>query len=323
MKYFVIFQRFQVVSETAANMMASLQHCLTLFHQQEDVRVLQLRQEQEKCRVLEEALNVLAKEHHELEQSVANHISETGTIPRSFSCKSSRIFDTDEEFFDADFNEDSDTDTLVQGESIFNTPSGSVLTLFGEEQGDQDERNWEPSSERKSRRRLRRRSTESGRELLSSSTATLTQYFTDEGAPDVSQTSESSSSSSTTSSSSTATSSTESATLASNSHPDAQSTESSYYTQPCDGEDHRLVLGNDGGEGGEESQGNSEKSESNSSSDTLVGTMSNATSCATLISEGGNVYRCARDASFYEDHQHHQKGVERDLICLKTPVQRR
>lgn len=40
------FQRFQVVSETAANMLGSLQHCLTLFHQQEDVRVLQLKQEQ-------------------------------------------------------------------------------------------------------------------------------------------------------------------------------------------------------------------------------------------------------------------------------------
>ncbi|XP_059614503.1 oxysterol-binding protein-related protein 1 isoform X2 [Phlebotomus argentipes] len=121
--------RFQLVSETAANMLSSLQHCLTLFHQQEDIRVIQLKQEQEKCRVLEEALNVLAKEHHELEQSVASHISETGTFPRSLSHKSPRIYDTDDdEFFDA-FEADSDTDTLVTAESLFNSPSGSIQDL--------------------------------------------------------------------------------------------------------------------------------------------------------------------------------------------------
>lgn len=43
-----MFQRFQLVSETAANMLSSLQHCLTLFHQQEDIRVIQLKQEQVK-----------------------------------------------------------------------------------------------------------------------------------------------------------------------------------------------------------------------------------------------------------------------------------
>ncbi|XP_037911232.1 oxysterol-binding protein-related protein 1 isoform X2 [Hermetia illucens] len=120
------YLRFQLVSETAANMLASLQHCLTLFHQQEDVRVLQLKQEQEKCRVLEEALNVLAKEHHELEQSVASHISEGG---RNLNPKSPRIYDTDDdEFYDA-YEADSDTDTLVTAESLFNSPSESLQDL--------------------------------------------------------------------------------------------------------------------------------------------------------------------------------------------------
>lgn len=67
-----------MISETAANMVSSLHHCLTLFHQQEEVRILQLKEEKEKCRVLEESLNVLAKEHHQLEQSVASHLSEKG-----------------------------------------------------------------------------------------------------------------------------------------------------------------------------------------------------------------------------------------------------
>lgn len=57
-------------------MVVSLQHCLTLFHQQEDVRILQLKEEKEKCRVLEESLNVLAKQHHQLEQSIGARLNE-------------------------------------------------------------------------------------------------------------------------------------------------------------------------------------------------------------------------------------------------------
>lgn len=303
-------------------MMASLQHCLTLFHQQEDVRVLQLKQEQEKCRVLEEALNVLAKEHHELEQSVASHISETGTIPHNFSFKSSRIFDTDEEFCDA-FDGDSDTDTLVQTESIFNTPSGSVLTLL--EDGDVGE--GSSCVVRRNRRRVLRRRSSGGtsRELLSGSTNTISQYFTDEGASVVSHTE---STSSTESSSSSSSSSGGNSTTNASRHHQSQST-SSYYTQQCDVEDHgeeqeedhrRLVV--DGEEevvgivqDDESHRTTSDKSESNSSSDTLVGTLSNATSCATLSEAGGGGARCD---VFYDNQR-----SEKDLICLKTPVRRR
>lgn len=86
-----------MISETAANMVASLHHCLTLFHQQEDVRILQLKEEKEKCRVLEESLNVLAKEHHHLEQSVVSHLSEKG----SDAIKRYLDFNDDDEFHDA------------------------------------------------------------------------------------------------------------------------------------------------------------------------------------------------------------------------------
>lgn len=88
-----------MISETAANMVSSLHHCLTLFHQQEEVRILQLKQEKEKCRVLEESLNVLAKEHHQLEQSVASHLSE-----KNQSMKNFLESNDDDEFHDA-FNE--------------------------------------------------------------------------------------------------------------------------------------------------------------------------------------------------------------------------
>lgn len=86
-----------MISETAANMVSSLHHCLTLFHQQEDVRVLQLKEEKEKCRVLEESLNVLAKEHHQLEQSVASHLSEKGSNVMKNFLESN----DDDEFHDA------------------------------------------------------------------------------------------------------------------------------------------------------------------------------------------------------------------------------
>lgn len=90
-------QHFQMISETAANMVSSLHHCLTLFHQQEEVRILQLKEEKEKCRVLEESLNVLAKEHHQLEQSVASHLSEKGGQSMKHFLQSN----DDDEFHDA------------------------------------------------------------------------------------------------------------------------------------------------------------------------------------------------------------------------------
>lgn len=233
----VFLQRFQLVSETAANMMASLEHCLTLFHQQEEIRVQQLNQEKEKCRVLEEALNILAKEHHELEQSVANHISETGTIPRSLSA---RMYDTDDEFFDA-FDADSDTDTLVTADSIFNSPAGSVqdLTL------------GEGTSGRQKRLKNRNRS---------ASTHTLTN-----------ENGHTSSSSST-------------STESSSSHSIPSQASSVYHTQ------HSTFS---------KSVQETHSSDSNSSdSGTLVDNISLASSCVTLISEGGDAYKCAR-SEFY------------------------
>lgn len=63
-------------------------------------RLLNLKQEQEKCRVLEQALHVLAKEHHELEKSIS---STPYHSPKSFhSIRSPRFYDTsDDEFYDA------------------------------------------------------------------------------------------------------------------------------------------------------------------------------------------------------------------------------
>ncbi|KAF4527966.1 hypothetical protein B566_EDAN014958 [Ephemera danica] len=117
-----LHKKFQLVSDSAASMLLSLNHCLNLFQQQEEVRVLQLRQEQERVRVLEEALHVLAREHHELEQSVA--LSQAGS-PTPLQ-NHPRFFDaSDDEFYDA-FEADSDSDTLVTAAS----PDSDTLRSF-------------------------------------------------------------------------------------------------------------------------------------------------------------------------------------------------
>lgn len=77
------------------------------------VRDLQLREEREKVRVLEESLRVLATEHHHLEESIASHVSSTSSAsPSLYNTPANsyvslprphRFFDaaSDDEFFDA------------------------------------------------------------------------------------------------------------------------------------------------------------------------------------------------------------------------------
>ncbi|XP_063087900.1 oxysterol-binding protein-related protein 1 isoform X3 [Cavia porcellus] len=64
------FQKVEVVSEASRETCVALNDCLNLFTKQEEVRNLKLEQEQEKNKILSEALEALATEHHELEQSL-------------------------------------------------------------------------------------------------------------------------------------------------------------------------------------------------------------------------------------------------------------
>ncbi|XP_060063801.1 oxysterol-binding protein-related protein 1-like [Ylistrum balloti] len=88
-----IHQKVKRISDLSRDTACFLNHCLTLFVQQEEVRSLQLKDEMEKSRVLQEALHALATEHHELEQTL------------SFTGRKSpaRYYDTDDdEFYDCD-----------------------------------------------------------------------------------------------------------------------------------------------------------------------------------------------------------------------------
>ncbi|XP_065062635.1 oxysterol-binding protein-related protein 1-like [Rhopilema esculentum] len=83
---------------TSQEVCTNLNHCLSVMSQQDEVRRLQLEEETEKRRVLEDALHVLAQEHHALEKSVQIKARRGG---------SHRVIETDsdledfEEFYDA------------------------------------------------------------------------------------------------------------------------------------------------------------------------------------------------------------------------------
>ncbi|XP_054458839.1 oxysterol-binding protein-related protein 1 isoform X3 [Anoplopoma fimbria] len=73
-----ITQKLQEISELSSETSSSLGLCLGLLSRQQGVRSLKLEQEVEKNKILSEALQTLATEHHELEQSVVK-----GSSPRS------------------------------------------------------------------------------------------------------------------------------------------------------------------------------------------------------------------------------------------------
>lgn len=81
-------QQLNCVLTASQDMCINFRHCLTVFTQQEQLRKVQLQQETEKSRVLEEALHALAEEHHDLECSVGK------------GCKSGVHDSEDEDFFD-------------------------------------------------------------------------------------------------------------------------------------------------------------------------------------------------------------------------------
>uniref|UniRef100_A0AAY4DT48 Oxysterol-binding protein n=1 Tax=Denticeps clupeoides TaxID=299321 RepID=A0AAY4DT48_9TELE len=73
-----MLQKVRDVCELSSATSGTLGHCLSLLSKQEGVRSQKLEQEVEKNKILSEALQTLATEHHELEQSVVK-----GSSPRS------------------------------------------------------------------------------------------------------------------------------------------------------------------------------------------------------------------------------------------------
>ncbi|XP_021329131.1 oxysterol-binding protein-related protein 1 isoform X1 [Danio rerio] len=95
-----VIQKLKDVCEASSESCSSLHRCLELFSRQEGARSVKLEQEVEKNKILSEALQTLATEHHELEQSVVK-----GSSPRSVL--------SDDEFYDA--LSDSDSEPVLSG----------------------------------------------------------------------------------------------------------------------------------------------------------------------------------------------------------------
>lgn len=95
-----VVQKLKEVCEASSETCSSLHQCLGFFSRQEGARSLKLEHEVEKNKILSEALQTLATEHHELEQSLVK-----GSSPRSVL--------SEDEFYDA--LSDSDTETVLSG----------------------------------------------------------------------------------------------------------------------------------------------------------------------------------------------------------------
>ncbi|KAM9761468.1 oxysterol-binding protein-related protein 1 isoform 2-T2 [Menidia menidia] len=139
-----ILHKMQEIGELSSRTTSTLSVCLSLFSRQEGVRSLKLEQEVEKNKILSEALQTLATEHHELEQSVVK-----GSSPRSAL--------SEDEFHDAvsesdsegslsgfetvashSFEEDEEED---EGSVMLSSPCSSPTTSMLQEHrhGDRDE----------------------------------------------------------------------------------------------------------------------------------------------------------------------------------------
>ncbi|XP_067887199.1 oxysterol-binding protein-related protein 1 isoform X2 [Heterodontus francisci] len=99
-----LFQKVKDVTESSRIACFTLSNCVLFISKQEVVRNLRLEQEQEKNKILSEALQTLACEHHELEQSLVK-----GSPPQSVL--------SDDEFYDALSDSDS-VDSLSGFETV-------------------------------------------------------------------------------------------------------------------------------------------------------------------------------------------------------------
>uniref|UniRef100_A0A8B9LCX7 Oxysterol-binding protein n=1 Tax=Astyanax mexicanus TaxID=7994 RepID=A0A8B9LCX7_ASTMX len=91
-----VLQKLREVCEASNETCSALRQCLDLFSKQQGACSLKLEQEVEKNKILSEALQTLATEHHELEQSVVR-----GSPPRSAVV-------SEDDFYDAVSDSDSE-----------------------------------------------------------------------------------------------------------------------------------------------------------------------------------------------------------------------
>ncbi|XP_073332737.1 oxysterol-binding protein-related protein 1 isoform X1 [Pagrus major] len=137
-----VLQKMQEIHELSSETSSSLSVCLSFFSRQEGVRSVKLEQEVEKNKILSEALQTLATEHHELEQSVVK-----GSSPRSALSEDEfhdAVSESDSELslsgFETvasrSFDEDEEED---EGSVMLSSPCSSPTSMLQEDHhGDKD-----------------------------------------------------------------------------------------------------------------------------------------------------------------------------------------
>ncbi|XP_062251359.1 oxysterol-binding protein-related protein 1 isoform X2 [Platichthys flesus] len=138
-----VLQKMQEICELSSETSSSFSVCLSLYSRQEGVRSVKLEHEVEKNKILSEALQTLATEHHELEQSVVN-----GSLPRSALSEDEfhdAVSESDSEIslsgFETvasrSFDEDEEED---EGSVMLSSPCGSPTIMLQEDHhSDKDE----------------------------------------------------------------------------------------------------------------------------------------------------------------------------------------
>ncbi|XP_029001379.1 oxysterol-binding protein-related protein 1 isoform X2 [Betta splendens] len=136
-----VLQRMQAICALSSETSSNLGVCLSCLSRQEGVRRLKLEQELEKNKILSEALQTLATEHHELEQSVVK-----GSSPRSALSEDEfhdAVSDTDSELSLSGFetvvsqSEEEDED---EGSVMLSSPCSSPTSMLQEDHhGDKEE----------------------------------------------------------------------------------------------------------------------------------------------------------------------------------------
>ncbi|XP_032381860.1 oxysterol-binding protein-related protein 1 isoform X2 [Etheostoma spectabile] len=148
-------QKLQEICDLSRETSSSLSVCLSLLSRQEGVRSLKLEQEVEKNKILSEALQTLATEHHELEQSVVKGSSPRGALSEDEFHDAVSESDSEislsgfETVASQSFDEDEDEGSVM----LLSTPCSSPAGMFQEDHhGDKDE--TQPNGITKHRTRL-------------------------------------------------------------------------------------------------------------------------------------------------------------------------
>ncbi|XP_066503600.1 oxysterol-binding protein-related protein 1 isoform X2 [Hoplias malabaricus] len=142
-----VLQKLRGVCEASNETCSALRQCLELFSRQQGMCTLKLEQEVEKNKILSEALQTLATEHHELEQSVVR-----GSSPRS-------VVISEDDFYDAVSDSESDHShsglevscSLEDGDESRSELYCSVHSCLGERMSQEDRRGDEEEEDEETR----------------------------------------------------------------------------------------------------------------------------------------------------------------------------